>query len=325
MSCVDYSKWNNLKVVDDDDDLEEIKSKGTVSKEVIQLETEKRNYEIRTISHNKKLAEIEAKKKMGADVRRLEEEWNREDKSLAKAKRELYQKLKSPTPGKATTTVTQPRVQEPEVPVAKSAAKDLKDMSTDERMAVATFIEKFQPVLLEYGKRRSHEDTKQFLVDHPELVTEETTHFFGAWCLELGLKGKLEMFQIVSHHAITLQCLLEYGRQTNQESGKCINEFFERLMEVNNPEYQKIFDDQLLQFRKRVLKQSEKNLLLLPEEEQRMIVLSSIPELLRVSIDDEDEEMFQDALQEISKEDAKYHLSRCIAARLWTPKNKNLI
>jgi cell division cycle protein 37 len=326
---VDYSKWNNLKVVDDDEDIEEIESKGKLSKEELELEKEKRNYEIRTISHNKKLAEIEAKKKMGMDVRRMEEEWNREDKSLAKAKRELYQKLKPPT-GKARAAPAQPQPQlrpkEQEKELDPNPVKNVKDMSQDERLAIAQFIEKFQPILLDYGRRQGHEDTKQFLVDHPELVSVETTHFFGAWCLELALKGKLDMFNIVSHHAITLQCLLEYARQTNRDPKKCIDEFFGKLTQVNNPEYQKIFDDQIIGFRTRVKKQAEQNLLALPEEEQRGLVMSTIPDLLKESIEDEDEEMFREALQEVSKEDARYHLNRCIAARLWTPKNKkNLI
>lgn len=52
----------------------------------------------------------------------------------------------------------------------------------------AEFVEKHKAEAKKFGMLRRYEDSQQFLLDHPELVCEETANVLVIWCIDLAME-----------------------------------------------------------------------------------------------------------------------------------------
>jgi cell division cycle protein 37 len=59
-------------------------------------------------------------------------------------------------------------------------------------------------LLKQYGMLKKYEDTKKFLLDHPELVCEDTGNFLVYWCIDLALEEKFDLMDHISHQCIAI-------------------------------------------------------------------------------------------------------------------------
>jgi cell division cycle protein 37 len=90
---------------------------------------------------------------------------------------------------------------------------------TEEEKAIRfkEFVKEKEPLLKQYGMLKKYEDTKKFLLDHPELVCEDTGNFLVYWCIDLALEEKFDLMDHISHQCIAMQFLIELAKQLDRD------------------------------------------------------------------------------------------------------------
>jgi len=342
---IDYSKWKDIEVSDDEDDthpnidtpslfkwrhearvqrMQEFEEK----KKATALELSKREKEVKELKEKmKKTApndpNMEGLKKSLADL-----EVKRED---AAAKIDDVTKEDRLRPwnvdtiskdGFSKTLVNNP----PPRP-------DTSKMTEDEKEAyMKEFVKKHEPDIKKFGWLRKYDDSKAFLQEKSALACEETANYLVIQCINLAMEEKFAAMEQVAHQCIAMQYLLELSKQLNVDPRACISQFFTKI-QVADPEYKKAFNDELDAFKQRIrtrAKQKVQEQMEEMEEEERQQrlgpggldpaeVFETLPEVLQKCFESQDVAKLQEAIRAMPEEDAKYHMKRCVASGLWKP------
>ena len=109
-------------------------------------------------------------------------------------------------------------------------------------------------------------------------------------------------------------------------------------IQIADPEYKKAFDDELVAFKERIRRRAKEKIAEQLKEEQEeeekerqeriasspggldpIEVLESLPEELRRCFEEKDTGMLQEVIRNLSDEQARYHMKRCVDSGLWKP------
>ncbi|CAG7731425.1 unnamed protein product [Allacma fusca] len=335
---VDYSKWKNIEVSDDEDDthpnidtasLFRWRHQARVER-MQEAEREKQDIDTRIKIHEKKKADIGDKKKKGEDVIDLEEALVKEEKEITKLKHE-YEKKQRTTPWNVDT-IGQDGFSKT---IINNPPKSVKKELTEEEKAknLREFMDKNEKILKEFGILRKYEDSKRFLMDHPELACEDTANFLVIWCVELAVMDKNELMNHVSHQAIAIQFLLELAKQLDVDPRSCISSFFTKIAQGGNTEYKETFEAELSLFRERIKNRAAEKIAEVEKEEREqrlgpggldpLEVLNTLPEELRTCFQTQDIPLLKETIRTMDEEEAKYHMKRCVDSGLWVPDAKS--
>lgn len=139
----------------------------------------------------------------------------------------------------------------------------------------------------------------------------------------------------IAHQCIVMQFILELSKTLKCDPRACVGPFFTKMQQANR-EYKDGFYDELNAFMARVKKRAQEKIeaaMAEAEEEERqkrlgpggldpVEVFESLPESLQQCFETQNIELLQETLLSMSKEDAEYHMDRCIKSGLWVPDAK---
>lgn len=333
---VDYSKWKDIEISDDEDDTHPNIDTPSLFKwrheaRVQRMEEEKQEQE--RIEKEKK--ELDKKVKAAKDtpsafaMKQLEEE----RKKIEEKEQELKKKSKlqpwnvdtiSSSGFSKTVINNPPPAQEAEPLSEEEQAKRLKE-----------FTAKNESLLKKFGMLRRYEDSLKFLQEHPQLVNDDTPHYLLIWCINLQMEEKSSLMEHVAHQCICMQFILELAKHMKVDPRACVPAFFKR-MESTEAEYIASFNDELNSLKERIRVRAKQKLQLLVEEYEReerekrlgpggldpVEVFESLPKELQDCFENKDLSKLQQILSAMPEEDAKYHLKRCVDSGMWIPDGK---
>jgi len=339
---VDYSKWKNIEISDDEDDTHpnidtpslfrwrhqaRTERMEEMEREKLSLEEEKRRVfnalkEVREKVEKKdgnlpelqkSLTELEAKSKTLS----LNEEKLKSKEKLAPWNVDTISK-----PGFAKTVIN------------KKPEKENYDNLTEEEKSekMKKFVEVNEKLLKQYGMLRKFDDSKRFLSNNSHLVCEDTANYLVIWCLNLEMEGKSELMGHVAHQCICMQFILESAKQLDVDPRACVGTFFSRI-QVAEADYKVQFDNEVTAFKDRIKARAVVKLeeaAAEAEEEERLArlgpggldpveVFESLPEELQKCFESRDIALLQETITKLPEAEAKYHIRRCVDSGLWVP------
>jgi len=354
MSALNYSKWDNIEVSDDEDDTHPNIDTPSLFKwrheaRVQRMEEQKQKEE--KLLKEKQAAEKElAKKKAlleqakakdakeGLRVDDLAKELKnveKKKKDLDKAEAEM-EKEKKKQPWNVDT-ISKPGFDHSSINKSKSKWEQEKDLTEEEKAdRMAQFIKENREKIRKFGLLRKWEDSKKFLQENLHLVCEDTANDLVVWCVNLEIEEKHELMEHVAHQVISLQFMLELSKQLDVDPRSTVNTFFyrmEKAKQAEDQQYVKGFNEELAAFKDRIRKRAKEKIdkaVAEYEEEERekrlgpggldpVEVFESLPEDLQKCFESQDIELLKETMAKLPDETARYHLDRCIKSGLWVP------
>lgn len=352
MSTINYSKWDHIEISDDEDDTHPNIDTGSLfrwrhqarvermaesQKKKETLEKEKQTTQQKMAEIKQKLKEAEQVKEAANDLEKLTMEMSelqRQEEEFRK-KEEALKKEDRLTPwnvdticheGKSKTFINKPKI-DPNI-----------QLDEDEKAEKQQeFSKKYRVEIRKYGMMQRYDDSLQYLQEHSYLVCEETANYLVIWCIDLEVEEKHDLMNHVSHQCIVMQFVLELAKSLQQDPRSCVRAFFSRI-KIGEKQYMDAFNDELNSFRERIrgrakarideaikeYEEEEKQKRLGPGGLDPVEVMESLPESMQKCFEARDIGMLQQVILEMSKEEAEYHIKRCIHSGLWVPNAADL-
>lgn len=337
---VDYSKWKDIEISDDEDDthpnidtpsLFRWRHQARVER-MEQMQQERADLDKRKQAHLNKVKEVKEKIQKGdGDVEELQKSLKDLEvvtKKLEKEDEEFRKKEKK-APWNIDT-ISKPGFEKTVINKLPEKKPQLSDEDKEKRMK--DFVKENEKLIKQFGMLQKYDDSKRFLLDHNNLVCEETANYLVIWCINLEMEKKHELMSHVAHQCICMQYILELSKQLDVDPRACIGSFFTRIQNAV-VEYKQQFDNEIVEFKKRIQRRAEEKLLEAmaeQEEEERKArlgpggldpveVFESLPDELKNCFESRDIKLLQDTIAKMPEEEARYHMKRCVDSGLWVP------
>merc|ERR1712134_125444 len=311
MSAINYSKWDNIEISDDEDDthpnihtpsLFKWRHEARV-KRMDEMQSEKERISEAKKETQARLKKAEASGASTADLEKQLSDWKIKEKELLE--KEKKEPLNVDTIGTGAWSKSH---------INKAQTKD-EIKSEEEVMAdYKLFTEKYEKKIKEFGLFSKMDDSQRFFIENPNLCCEHTASYLCIWSIDLCVEEKTKLMEQVSHQAVILQFILELAKSLKVDPRGCFRQFFDKFKNQTNPEYNAAFEDELKAFRKRVKGRAESPGGLDPQE-----VFESLPPEWQECFEKRDIPLLEAAVQKMDPADAKHHLDRCIKSGLWCP------
>lgn len=345
---VDYSKWKDIEISDDEDDthpnidtpslfrwrhqarVERMEERRREQEEHQRKKTETRQKMKETEEKIKKL-ENEQKEADLTELKKILQDLEKEDLKIKEREEEIKKKEKL-TPWNVDTigqdgfTKTVINKRSPR----KGDDNGLSDEEKEKKMK--EFAKENEKKLKEFGMLGRYEDSKKFLQDNPQLVCENTANYLVIWCINLEIEEKHDLMEHVAHQCICMQYILELSKQLDVDPRACVGSFFSRIQNAEL-EHRNSFEDELKAFKERIRKRAVEKVadaLKEAEEEEKkarrgpggldpLEVFESLPEPLQKCFETQDHALLQETLAVMPRKEAFYHMKRCVDSGLWLP------
>ena len=349
---LNYAKWDHIEVSDDEDDthpnidtpsLFRWRHQARVER-MEKDDQEKGQFLKESLEYKKKVAEVQEKLKKiamgeaipGQDAARLQQELlslQKKEEELKKADEE-FKKKERLTPWNVDT-LSKPGFEKTVINIGKEqTSSKVSDEEKHEKMV--SFIERYEGELKQFGMLKDYNASRDFLRDHPHLVRGDTASYLTMWCVNLEVEGKSALMERVAHQTIVMQYILELAKQLHRDPRSCVPGFFERIKSAEK-QYVDAFEDELRSFIQRVKGRAQARIeeaTLKAEEEERqkrlgpggvdpVEVMETLPLELKECFESRSVAKLQEVLAKIPKEEASYHMKRCIDSGLWVPDAKS--
>lgn len=337
---IDYSRWKNIEVSDDEDDTHPNIDNASLFRWRHQARVER----MREMEQKKKTF-IEEKEKAEAKLKSLRERLDKEaaeSEELKKAEKEFqeaqskYEEIEKEErlqpwnvdtishDGWEKTIINEPKKVAPPPLTEEEKERRYKD-----------FVDKNEDKIKEFGMLSRWDDCKKFLLENHNLCCEETANYLTLWCLNLEIEEKHSLMKHVAKQAIAMQYMLELAKQLDIDVRGCISSFFTRIQQADQ-HYIDAFNDEIEAFKNRIRERAKVRVeaaIKQVEEEERQArlgpggldpleVLETLPEPLKECFETQDIKKLQEVLTAMEESEAKYHLKRCIDSGLWVPDAK---
>mmetsp|Transcript_60726 Transcript_60726/g.130439 ORF Transcript_60726/g.130439 Transcript_60726/m.130439 type:complete len:347 (-) Transcript_60726:96-1136(-) len=338
MSGFDYSKWDKIELSDDEDDVHpnidkdswfRLKHRTRVENEE---DAEKRR---KALSDRLRILRDDLSVYGGAarehlKAKKIQKEIDEVEKELATMEKE--RKLNADNICRTVESRT-------EVSETRSTPKPEPRLQGE---AVASgyceFIEQHEQLLEEYIGMGSAEleEVGEFLKVHGGtlLQGEHAESYLLLDCLEKEMNGQHNDMLRSARQSQLLTQLREFSRASGRPVRDAVHPIFTRLEESEGTK--QAFDDSVAEFVRRIEKRApEKKKEMDAEAAEEgiqegpgpggldpMEVLHSLPRAMKDAFQAQDIQRLEAAIQELSDEDAKYHLKRCEDSGLWVPNHE---
>ncbi|KAI8117687.1 Hsp90 co-chaperone Cdc37 [Lucilia cuprina] len=343
---VDYSKWKNIEISDDEDDTHpnidtpslfrwrhqaRVERMAELEREKEDLKKQKQSWQARLIDCKKRIQSKGDDEELKKELEKLE----KEGKDLDRKEEELIKKEKKmpwnvdtiSKPGFAKTVLNKQPARKPD--------ENLTEEEKEARMK--KFVKENEKLCKQYGMLRKYDDSKRFLQEHLDLVCEETANYLVIWSINLEMEEKHELMAHVAHQCICMQYILELAKQLDIDPRACVGSFFSKIQNCV-PEYRQQFESEIDGFKERIKKRAQekiKEAIAEAEEEERRErlgpggldpaeVFESLPDELKKCFESRDTELLQTTIAAMPVEEAKYHMKRCVDSGLWVPNAADL-
>ncbi|CAG4966135.1 unnamed protein product [Parnassius apollo] len=342
---VDYSKWKDIEISDDEDEthpnidtpslfrwrhqarVERMEERRREKEEFEQKKSET----YRKLSETKrKIAETDPKSPDMESLRKALSELEKVEKEIQRKEEELRKKEKQ-TPWNVDT-ISAPGFTKTVINTKPARSKDENLTEEEKEAKMKKFIKENEKFLKQFGMLRKYDDSKKFLLDHNQLVCEETANYLVIWCINLEMEEKHDLMAHVAHQTICMQYILELSKQLDVDPRACVGSFFSKI-QLAEKTYKDSFDDELEQFKARIRKRAAEKIqeaIHEQEEEERKArlgpggldpveVYEELPDELKKCFDAQDVPMLQETIAKMPEQEAVYYMKRCVDAGLWVP------
>mmetsp|Transcript_83416 Transcript_83416/g.259074 ORF Transcript_83416/g.259074 Transcript_83416/m.259074 type:complete len:348 (-) Transcript_83416:50-1093(-) len=334
-SGFDYSKWDNIELSDDEEDLHpnidkdswvRLKHRTRVEKEEDEAKTrtklEKRLKEARTelAAYGEAGKEHTKAKKLQQEIDKIEEEiatmetnrkWNADNMCKTDESRTVVTDSSAPTP------TPEPRLK------GEAIAQ-----------GYCEFVEENEALLEEYismGEEDDLEKVGDFLRKHGGtlLQGEHAESYLLLDCLEKEMNGEHSAMTRSARQYQLICQLREFSRAAGRPARDAVNPVFKQLLD--HEPTKETFDDTVGDFIKKIEKRAvEKKKEMDAEAAEEhdgpgpggldpSEVFHSLPPEMRSAFEAKDLQRLQAAIEALPEEEAKYHLKRCEDSGLWVP------
>ncbi|EDW79535.1 uncharacterized protein Dwil_GK20531 [Drosophila willistoni] len=339
---VDYSKWKNIEISDDEDDTHpnidtpslfrwrhqaRVERMAEMDKEKDELKKKRQSYQARLIDVKQRIGKKEGDE---AALKKELEKIENEGKELDRIENEMLKK-ENKTPWNVDT-ISKPGF-EKTVINKKAPRKPDENLSEEEReIRMKQFIKENESLCKKYGMFRKYDDSKEFLQKHTQLVCDDAVNYLVIWSINLEMEEKHELMAHVAHQCICMQYILELAKQLNVDPRACVSSFFSKIQNCL-PEYRQQFETEIRDFKERIKNRAQEKIqeaMAEAEEEERKErmgpggldpadVFESLPDELKACFESRDVELLQKTIAAMPVDVAKYHMKRCVDSGLWVP------
>ncbi|ALC43197.1 Cdc37 [Drosophila busckii] len=339
---VDYSKWKNIEISDDEDDTHpnidtpslfrwrhqaRVERMAEFDHEKEELKKKQQSCKARQMDVKERIAKKEGDE---SALKKELEKIESEGKELERQESDLIKKEKK-APWNVDT-ISKPGF-EKTVINKKAPRKSDEDLTEEEReQRMKQFVKENEKLCKQYGMMRKYDDSKRFLQEHLDLVCEETANYLVIWSINLEMEEKHELMAHVAHQCICMQYILELAKQLDVDPRACVSSFFSKIQQCV-PEYREQFESEIEGFKGRIRKRAEekiKEAMAQAEEEEKQArmgpggldpadVFETLPKALQDCFESRDVELLQKSIAAMPVEEAKYHMKRCVDSGLWVP------
>lgn len=341
---IDYSKWNNIEISDDEDDTHPNIDKQSLFKwrheariqRMHEFNERKQKIFDAVEEARKNLEETKSKVSLTPDDQKLKDEMAKLEEKFKKLQNdaENIKKEERLMPWNVDTISkegwSRTKINKPVVKQDKSK------LSEEEREKLyLEFIKANEKKIKHFGMLSKYDDCRTYLLEEPQLVCEETANYLTLWCLNLEIEDKHDLMNHVSKQVISMQYILELAKQLECDPRSCVSSFFKRIQTAEK-EYLDAYEDELKAFRNRIKERAkeklEKAMAELEEEEKAKRlgpggldpadVFETLPEKLKKCFESRDINMLKEVIAGMDEDEAKYHMKRCVDSGLWVPDAK---
>jgi len=345
---LDYSKWDNIEVSDDEDDthpnvdtpsLFRWRHKARIEREE-QMRKERFDLDREGDKIRKKLKKLKVDDPNRKKVEKEYNDWKTKNTEMADKEKKAPKNVDNlSTEKEDKTLINKPR---PDYKAYDKMTDEEKETSYKE------FMEQYRDKVKEFGMMSKPKDSEALLRKFPDLVCDHTASYLVVWCIDLQQDNKTELMNHVAHQTISMQFILELAKGLNKHPADCFPAFYKRL-EVNDgseqsKQYHSAFLDELNSFKERVkirakqrIEEAEQAALEEAENEEEEVemtkeerieqspggldpseVFENLPEELQECFITRDTEKLQDLINNQTK---KYigHMRDCVLSGLWVP------
>ncbi|XP_013139756.1 PREDICTED: hsp90 co-chaperone Cdc37 [Papilio polytes] len=346
---VDYSKWKDIEISDDEDETHPNIDTPSLFRwrhqaRVERMEERKREKEefeqkksetFRKISETKrKIAETEPSSPNMESLKKALSDLEKTEKEILKKEEEIRKKERQ-TPWNVDT-ISAPGFTKTVINTNPGRTKDENLTEEEKEAKMKKFIKENEKLLKQFGMLRKYDDSKKFLLDYNQLVCEETANYLVIWCINLEMEEKHNLMEHVAHQTICMQYILELSKQLDIDPRACVSSFFSKI-QLAEKTYKDSFDDELEQFKSRIKKRAEEKIqeaIREQEEEERKArlgpggldpveVYAELPDEMKQCFDAQDVPKLQELIARMPESEAVYYMKRCVDAGLWVPQKKD--
>ena len=349
---IDYSKWKDIEVSDDEDDthpnidtpslfrwrhqarLERMAEKKQ-NKEMVEKGKQETNAKM--VELNAKLADatISAEEKRNAqkeikEIEKQEEAYRQKEKELEEA--EKLEKWNVDTIGEVT--VNKSRINK--IGEKKPEPTPVTDEEDGKRMY--KFFEDNESLLKEFIFIENLDRTEEYMLEHPHLGSDYAVNWITIEALNLAVMEpeREEELEKMARQNIVLQYLIELAKSLKAipSNVNVIKAFFKKFKSAD-PQYMKMYEDEVAAFLNRLrirAKQKREAAQREIEEEEREErikaspggldpneVFEALPAEMRAAFESREVGRLQTVAETMDAEVFSYHLKRCIDSGLWVP------
>ncbi|XP_022218135.1 hsp90 co-chaperone Cdc37 [Drosophila obscura] len=339
---VDYSKWKNIEISDDEDDTHpnidtpslfrwrhqaRVERMEEMDKEKEEMKKKRQSIQARLLDVKERISKKDGDE---AALKKELEKIENEGKELDRVENEVLKKEKK-TPWNVDT-ISKPGF-EKTVINKKAGRKPDENLSEEEReQRMKQFVKENEKLCKQYGMLRKYDDSKRFLQEHLQLVCDETANYLVIWSINLEMEEKHELMAHVAHQCICMQYILELAKQLDVDPRACVSSFFSKIQSCL-PEYRQQFESEIKGFKERIQKRAQEKVaeaMAQAEEEDRQErmgpggldpadVFESLPDELKACFESRDVELLQKTIAAMPVDVAKHHMKRCVDSGLWVP------
>ncbi|KHN88711.1 putative Hsp90 co-chaperone cdc37 [Toxocara canis] len=347
---LDYSKWKNIEVSDDEDDthpnidtpslfrwrhqarMERMAERKQEKEEITKGKTnvEKRMLEIEEKLKSTGLDEKERiKLELERDeVKKQEEDYLKKEKELEE--KERLEPWNVDTIGHEAFSssrinkVTEKRPQQPKMTYE------------EETKRMADYFDSNGELLKEFGSLKGLDASEKFLLEHPHIASEFAANFLTIEALNMAIEMKEDEMSNYAEQCIIVQYLLELSKSLHAlaTNTNVIKNFFKKFRSAD-PEYLKSYRAEVEAFKDRLRKRAKdkrdaaieeyeaeekaKRIAASPGGVDPQEVYDSLPPEMKEAFDSQDVARLQAVAQSMDQEVFCHHLKRCIDSGLWIP------
>lgn len=333
---IDYSKWKNIEVSDDEDDTHPNIDNASLFRwrhqarveRMKEMEEKKKSFAVEKEKAEAKLKSIRERLQGQSNSDELEKAQTELEK--AKSQYEDIEKEERLQPwnvdtiskdGWEKTIINKPQKMPPAALTDEEKERRYKD-----------FVDKNEKKIKEFGMLSKWDDCKKFLLNDHDLCCEETANYLTLWCLNLEIEEKHSLMEHVAKQAIAMQYMLELAKQLDVDVRGCISSFFTRIQTADQ-HYIDAFNDEIEAFKGRIrqrakvrieaamkqVEEQEKQSRLGPGGLDPLEVIETLPQDMKECFETQDIDKLKEVIASMDEKDAKYHLKRCVDSGLWVP------
>jgi cell division cycle protein 37 len=352
---IDYSKWKDIEVSDDEDDTHpnidtpslfrwrhqarlERMAEMKQAKEEVEVGKTKVSSRMQEIEEKLKKIDLDEKEKMKlelekAEIKKQEDEYQKKEKELAD--KERLAPWNVDTIGReawSKSVINKPAEKK------ESSKPKLDDEEENQRML--DYFKNNESVLRKFASLSGFDKVEEFLLDHPYLASEYATSWLTIEALNHAIEEEFDAMNKMTEQCITVQYLLELAKSlhalpTNQN---IIKNFFKKIRAAD-AQYMKMYREEVDAFQMRLRKRAKDKIEaamaeMEADEKKKRIeespggldpqeVFNELPEEMREAFASQNVDALMEIASKMDEEVFKHHLDRCIKSGLWVPNAKD--